>query len=115
MGPAVSGVVMVVPVADRGQFDAVERQPEAGFGEGTLRFNELHAAAEGISHKMLTQTLRGLERDGVVRRRVHPTVPPRVDYSLTEAGQALRGTINGLCGWTRRYLEQIEAVRARFG
>ncbi|QFU90596.1 helix-turn-helix domain-containing protein [Amycolatopsis sp. YIM 10] len=84
-------------------------------GEGTLRFNELHAAAEGISHKMLTQTLRGLERDGVVRRLVHPTVPPRVDYSLTEAGQALRGTINGLCGWTRRYLEQIEAARTRFG
>ncbi|MBN6039460.1 helix-turn-helix domain-containing protein [Amycolatopsis sp. 195334CR] len=84
-------------------------------GERTLRFSEVHTAIEGVSHKMLTQTLRGLERDGVVHRRVHPTVPPRVEYSLTEAGQALRGTINGLCGWTRRYLEQIEAARARFG
>ncbi|AXB42939.1 winged helix-turn-helix transcriptional regulator [Amycolatopsis albispora] len=84
-------------------------------GERTLRFGEVYAAAEGISHKMLTQTLRGLERDGVVARRVHPTVPPKVEYSLTEAGQALRGTLNQLCGWTRRYLEHIDAARAGFG
>ncbi|RCV47661.1 transcriptional regulator [Marinitenerispora sediminis] len=83
-------------------------------GERTLRFTELRAEVEGISHKMLTQTLRGLERDGVVRRTVHPTVPPRVEYRLTEAGQALRGTVNGMCAWTRRYLDEIEGARRRF-
>lgn len=80
----------------------------------TLRFTELRTAVDGISHKMLTQTLRGLERDGVVHRKVHATVPPRVEYRLTEAGEALRATVNGMCAWTRRYLDEIESVRSRF-
>ncbi|WP_190823519.1 winged helix-turn-helix transcriptional regulator [Saccharopolyspora pogona] len=80
----------------------------------TLRFTELHTEVEGISHKVLTQTLRGLERDGVVHRTVHATVPPRVEYRLTDAGQALRDTVNGMCAWTRRYLDEIEASRRRF-
>ncbi|MFE2034878.1 winged helix-turn-helix transcriptional regulator [Streptomyces scopuliridis] len=80
----------------------------------TLRFNELRTAVDGISHKMLTQTLRGLERDGVVDRTVYATVPPRVDYRLTEAGRALRDTVNGMCAWTRRYLGEIEAARHRY-
>ncbi|WP_330095161.1 winged helix-turn-helix transcriptional regulator [Nocardiopsis codii] len=84
-------------------------------GERTLRFSELRTGIEGISHKMLTQNLRMLERDGLVERTVHPTVPPRVDYVLTEPGQALRATVNGMCGWTRRYLGHIEASRRRFG
>ncbi|WP_436850193.1 winged helix-turn-helix transcriptional regulator [Streptomyces monashensis] len=83
-------------------------------GTRTLRFTELKTEVEGISHKMLTQTLRGLERDGVVHRAVYATVPPRVDYHLTEAGEALRDTVNGMCAWTRRYLEDIEAARRRF-
>jgi DNA-binding HxlR family transcriptional regulator len=83
-------------------------------GERTLRFTELHAEVGGISHKMLTQTLRTLERDGLVDRTVHPTVPPRVDYVLTEPGQALRGMVNGMWGWTRRHLTYIEAARSRF-
>lgn len=83
-------------------------------GERTLRFSELRTGIEGISHKMLTQNLRMLERDGLVERTVHPTVPPRVDYVLTEPGQALRATVNGMCGWTRRYLGHIEASRRRF-
>ncbi|MFE4176116.1 winged helix-turn-helix transcriptional regulator [Streptomyces sp. NPDC056909] len=83
-------------------------------GERTLRFTELRGEVEGISHKMLTQTLRGLERDGLVERTVHPTVPPRVEYTLTDAGQALRHTVYGMCAWTRRYLEHIEESRDRF-
>ncbi|WP_129766596.1 helix-turn-helix domain-containing protein [Streptomyces sp. L-9-10] len=77
----------------------------------TLRFNELRTAVDGISHKMLTQTLRGLERDGLVDRTVYATVPPRVEYRLTEAGLALRDTVNGMCSVTRRYLGEIEAAR----
>ncbi|MFD7533424.1 winged helix-turn-helix transcriptional regulator [Streptomyces sp. NPDC059849] len=83
-------------------------------GTRTLRFTELRTEVEGISHKMLTQTLRGLERDGVVHRTVYATVPPRVEYRLTEAGEALRETVNGMCAWTRRYLDEIEAARLRF-
>ncbi|MEU9507255.1 helix-turn-helix domain-containing protein [Micromonospora sp. NPDC048170] len=83
-------------------------------GEGTLRFSELRNRIEGISHKMLTQNLRMLERNGLVERNVHPTVPPRVEYTLTEPGQALRQTVDGMCGWTRRYLGHIEDSRRRF-
>jgi DNA-binding HxlR family transcriptional regulator len=83
-------------------------------GERTLRFSELRIAVEGISHKMLTQNLRMLERNGLVERTVYPTVPPRVEYTLTDAGQALRPTIDGMCGWTQRYLGHIEDARRRF-
>ncbi len=83
-------------------------------GEGTLRFGALRDEIEGISHKMLTQNLRMLERNGLVERTVHPVVPPRVDYALTEPGQALRVTIDGLCDWTHRYLGDIDASRNRF-
>ncbi|MFE2498548.1 winged helix-turn-helix transcriptional regulator [Streptomyces scopuliridis] len=83
-------------------------------GEHTLRFSELRNEIEGISHKMLTQNLRMLERNGLVERTVHPTVPPRVEYTLTEPGQGLRKTVDGMCGWTRRYLGHIEASRHRF-
>jgi len=83
-------------------------------GEGTLRFSELRNAIEGISHKMLTQNLRMLERNGLVERDVHPTVPPRVEYTLTESGQGLRATVDAMCGWTHQYLGHIEAARRRF-
>ncbi|MGR4878269.1 winged helix-turn-helix transcriptional regulator [Streptomyces sp. LARHCF249] len=83
-------------------------------GEGTLRFGELRDEVEGISHKMLTQNLRMLERNGLVERTVHPVVPPRVEYTLTEPGQALRVTIDGLCAWTHHHLGHIEASRHRF-
>ncbi|MFF4546037.1 winged helix-turn-helix transcriptional regulator [Streptomyces sp. NPDC001435] len=83
-------------------------------GERTLRFGELRDEIEGISHKMLTQNLRMLERNGLVERTVHPVVPPRVEYTLTEPGQALRVTIDGLCDWTHRYLGHIEASRHCF-
>ncbi|MFE0186702.1 winged helix-turn-helix transcriptional regulator [Streptomyces sp. NPDC059008] len=85
-----------------------------GIGERTLRFSELRNGIGGISHKMLTQNLRMLERNGLVARRVYPTVPPRVEYTLTEPGQALRVTIDGMCDWTHQYLGHIEAARRRF-
>ncbi|MFG3658749.1 winged helix-turn-helix transcriptional regulator [Streptomyces sp. NPDC047706] len=83
-------------------------------GERTLRFSELRAEVEGVSHKMLTQNLRMLERNGLVDRKVHPTVPPRVEYTLTVPGRALRATVDGMCGWTHRYLGHIEDARSRF-
>ncbi|WP_329065961.1 winged helix-turn-helix transcriptional regulator [Streptomyces sp. NBC_01429] len=83
-------------------------------GERTLRFSEVRQGVEGISHKMLTQNLRLLERNGMVERTVYPTVPPRVEYTLTEAGQALRATVDAMCDWTQRYLGHIEASRDRF-
>ncbi|MFJ5225459.1 winged helix-turn-helix transcriptional regulator [Streptomyces sp. NPDC088400] len=76
--------------------------------------DQLRTQLEGISHKILTQTLRGLERDGLAHRTVYAEVPPRVDYRLTEAGGTLRETVNGRCAWTRRYLDEIEAARRRF-
>ncbi|MEV0964820.1 helix-turn-helix domain-containing protein [Streptomyces sp. NPDC049910] len=83
-------------------------------GERTLRFGELRRVVEGISHKMLAQNLRMLERNGLADRRVHPTVPPRVEYRLTEPGRALRETVHTMCDWTHRYLGHIEASRRRF-
>ena len=84
-------------------------------GEGTLRFSELRSRVEGISHKMLTQNLRMLERNGLLVRTVHPTVPPRVEYTLTEAGHGLRATVDGMCEWTYRYFQHIESARRQFG
>lgn len=84
-------------------------------GEGTLRFSEVRDAIEGISHKMLTQNLRMLERNGLAERKVYPTVPPRVEYTLTEPGRALRETVHRMCDWTHRYLGHIEAARRDFG
>nr|WP_244321354.1 helix-turn-helix domain-containing protein [Streptomyces melanosporofaciens] len=84
-------------------------------GERTLRFGELRNDVEGVSHKMLAQNLRMLERNGLVERKVYPTVPPRVEYTLTEPGRALRATVDGMCGWTHTHLGHIEEARRRFG
>ena len=83
-------------------------------GQRTMRFSELRDVIGGISHKMLTQNLRMLERNGLVERQVYPTVPPRVEYTLTEAGQALREVVDGMCAWTQRHLGDIETSRRRF-
>ncbi|MFJ7591183.1 winged helix-turn-helix transcriptional regulator [Streptomyces sp. NPDC097617] len=83
-------------------------------GDRTLRFSEVRDEVEGISHKMLTQNLRILERNGLVVRTVHPTVPPRVEYTLTAPGLGLRETAHGMCDWTQRNLGHIEASRREF-
>ncbi|MEU8454464.1 MULTISPECIES: winged helix-turn-helix transcriptional regulator [Streptomyces] len=82
--------------------------------ERTLRFNELRNEVEGISHKMLTQNLRMLERNGLVDRKVYPTVPPRVEYTLTEPGRGLHIAVDSLCGWTQQHLTHIERARDSF-
>lgn len=72
---------------------------------GILRFSEIKRSIPNITQKMLTQQLRELEADGVVRREVHPQVPPRVDYSLTELGLSVMPVIESLCRWGARYEE----------
>jgi DNA-binding HxlR family transcriptional regulator len=84
-------------------------------GDRTLRFSELRTEVEGISHKMLTQNLRMLERNGLAERTVHPTVPPRVEYTLTGPGRGLRATVDAMCEWTHRHIADIDEARRRFG
>lgn len=83
-------------------------------GDGPLRFNELRSAVGGISQKMLTTTLRGLERDGFVTRTVFPTIPPRVDYELTELGHELLVPVSALGEWARRNTDRVRAAREKF-
>jgi DNA-binding HxlR family transcriptional regulator len=80
----------------------------------TLRFTELRRTIDGISQRMLTVTLRQLERDGLVRRTVYPVVPPRVEYELTELGSTLHETIKSLVDWTEKHQAQIAAARAAY-
>jgi DNA-binding HxlR family transcriptional regulator len=82
--------------------------------EKTLRFGELGREIDGISKRMLTVTLRNLERDGLVRRTVYPQVPPRVDYELTALGRTLLGTTQALVSWTEEHQEQIAMARQEF-
>jgi DNA-binding HxlR family transcriptional regulator len=81
---------------------------------GPMRFNAMQRTIPGISHRMLTLTLRGLERDGLVKRTAFATIPPRVDYELTEAGHSLKEPLHTLAAWARSRLEGIEAARRRF-
>ncbi len=83
-------------------------------GEGQKRFSELKRAIDGISQRMLTLTLRGLERDGLVTRTVYPTVPPRVDYALTPLGVTLLEPVSALAAWSQAHREEIQTARARF-
>jgi DNA-binding HxlR family transcriptional regulator len=81
---------------------------------GTMRFQELRRMVDGVSQKMLTQTLRALERDGLVRREIFASVPPRVEYSITELGRGLGGHIVGIREWAYANMSEIEAARERF-
>jgi DNA-binding HxlR family transcriptional regulator len=83
-------------------------------GGGPRRFNEIKRMIGGISQRMLTLTLRGLERDGLVTRTVFPTVPPRVDYELTDLGRGLSQPVIALGTWAMEHLTEIEDARARF-
>ena len=81
---------------------------------GTLRFNELRSRVAGISQRMLTVTLRGMERDGLVTRKVYPEVPPRVEYALTRLGATLRQLVRGLVEWSGAHLTEVDAARAAY-
>ncbi len=83
-------------------------------GQGSQRFNELRRNIDGITGRMLTVTLRGLERDGLVRRTVHPVIPPRVDYELTPMGCTLLETIEQLVDWADSHTEDIYAARSSY-
>jgi DNA-binding HxlR family transcriptional regulator len=83
-------------------------------GQGPKRFNEIRRALGSISQRMLTLTLRGLERDGLVTRTVFPTVPPRVDYELTKLGRSLLEPVSGIGLWARQNRERIQEARQRF-
>jgi DNA-binding HxlR family transcriptional regulator len=83
-------------------------------GDGAMRFSELRRAIEGISQRMLTLTLRGLERDGLVTRTVFPEIPPRVDYELTRLGKTLLEPISALADWAEAYRTSIQEARERF-
>ncbi|AXE87904.1 helix-turn-helix domain-containing protein [Streptomyces sp. Go-475] len=79
-----------------------------------LRFTELRREIDGVSQRMLTVTLRSLERDGLVKRTVHPVVPPRVDYELTSLGRTLHTTIQSLVTWTEEHQDEIAAARTAY-
>jgi DNA-binding HxlR family transcriptional regulator len=81
---------------------------------GTLRFQELRRAVDGVSQKMLTQTLRALERDGLVTRTVYASVPPKVEYALTPLGAGLSEPVASIRTWAYENMDQIEEARARF-
>ena len=83
-------------------------------GAGSKRFNELRRQIPSVSQRMLTLTLRNLERDGLVSRTVTPTIPPRVDYELTDLGRSLLKPVNALAHWALENVETIHAAQARF-
>lgn len=81
--------------------------------DGTFRYGELERRIGGISQKMLTQTLRSLEDDGLVERKIYPVVPPHVEYSLTPLGRTLIEPLTAVCRWAERHLPQLLANRRR--
>lgn len=80
---------------------------------GPRRYGALQREIGGISQKMLTQTLRGLERDGLVFRKAYPVVPPKVEYSLTRLGRTLIDPLHALCRWSEKHLPELQANRSR--
>ena len=81
---------------------------------GEMRFTRLSELVPGISYKMLTQTLRLMEREGLITRTVHPVVPPKVEYRLTELGLSLGAAFCGVWMWAEQHLEEVERARATF-
>ncbi|HEY4942494.1 MAG TPA: helix-turn-helix domain-containing protein [Rhizomicrobium sp.] len=104
---AVSGVL--ARIGDKWSVLIVSR-----LGPRPLRFNELKREIGGISQRMQTLTLRGLERDGLVTRTVFPTIPPRVDYELTALGRSLLEPVSALGAWALKNIVRIETARAKF-
>ncbi len=110
--PRLNALVMdlIGRVADKWTMAVLEALAEAG----TLRFTRLAEAVPGVSQKMLTQTLRQMERDGLLTRTVHPVVPPHVDYALTDLGLSLGEAFCGVWIWADEHIDRIEAARAAF-
>lgn len=104
---AISGVL--ARIGDKWSVLIVSR-----LGKQPMRFNELKREIGGISQRMLTLTLRGLERDGLITRTVFPTIPPRVDYELTPLGRSLLVPVSALGDWALRNIVRIETARAAF-
>ena len=86
----------------------------ASLKDGPVRFNELRRRIDGISQRMLTITLRGLERDGLVSRTLFPTIPPRVDYALTDVGRSLLEPVMALTLWANNNQGNIQSARVRY-
>jgi DNA-binding HxlR family transcriptional regulator len=82
--------------------------------DGTLRFAQLPRSVDGISQKVLTNILRGLERDGIVTRRIYASVPPKVEYSLTSLGRSLCGLVEGICDWAEANIEHVQTAREEY-
>ena len=82
--------------------------------DGPLRTNAIQAAMSDVSPKVLTQTLRGMERDGLIHREIYNVVPPRVEYGLTPMGKSLLKPLGDLCRWAKAHLEERDAARSRF-
>jgi DNA-binding HxlR family transcriptional regulator len=101
---------MLVRVADKWSMYVIHVLANAG----PLRFSELRRRVDGVSQRMLTVTLRGLERDGLVRRMMYPEVPPRVEYALTPLGATLREIVGALIEWSEAHLAEVDAARARY-
>jgi DNA-binding HxlR family transcriptional regulator len=83
-------------------------------GDGPKRFTALKRSVDGISQRMLTVTLRGLERDGIVSRTMYPVMPPRVDYELTPLGQTLLDAVGALMTWADAHLDEVDAAREAY-
>lgn len=82
--------------------------------DGPVRFSEIRDAVRGISQKMLTQTLRDLERDGLVERTAYPVIPPRVEYALTPLGHTLKEPLNALAVWTEKHMDEVREAQQAF-
>lgn len=104
---AISGVL--ARIGDKWSVLIVSR-----LGARPMRFNQLKREIGGISQRMLTLTLRGLERDGLITRTMFPTIPPRVDYALTPLGRSLLEPVMGLSDWALKNIARIEIARAKF-
>jgi DNA-binding HxlR family transcriptional regulator len=111
-GPEVEAVVheMIGRIADKWTMLVLEALEE----HGELRFTQLGARVPGISQKMLTQTVRQMERDGLLIRTIHPVIPPRVEYKLTKLGSSLSEAFCGVWQWVEKNRERVDAARVRF-
>lgn len=82
--------------------------------QGTKRFGELRKEIEGVSQKVLTQTLRGMERDGLIHRKIYPTVPPKVEYKLTNLGKSLIEIFLSIETWSNNNFEKVRSARKKY-